>query len=237
MNAIFTYHSLDESGSVISTPPDVFRGQMEALAHSGIKVVPLAEITDQTGAVAITFDDAFASFADCAVPVLQRLSLPATVFVVSEYSGGRNNWPTQPPGVPDLPLMSWNALRDLPAGISLGGHTRTHPDLRRLDEARLLSEVRDSRIGIEQQTGRAVETFAYPYGAVDARVASLVRQEYRIACGTRLRYASPGADRALLPRLDTYYLKSAKWFESPFGALLRGYIGTRRILREARQAW
>jgi peptidoglycan/xylan/chitin deacetylase (PgdA/CDA1 family) len=235
VNAIFTYHSLDESGSVISTRPEDFRRQMEALAASGVKVVPLAEISLHHEAAAITFDDAFSNFAECAVPVLERLSLPATVFVVSGYSGGHNNWPTQPGGVPCLPLMSWSALRRLPPGISLGAHTITHPNLLALDEAGILHEVCDSRSEIEQKTGRAVETFAYPYGAVDGRTADLVRNQFKIGCGTRLRYSGPKEDPAVLPRLDTYYLKSAAWFKSPLGVAARSYIAVRRMLREARQ--
>jgi len=236
VNAIFTYHSLDESGSVISTRPESFGRQMEALAASGVKVVPLTEISLHRDAAAITFDDAFANFGECAVPVLERLSLPATVFVVSGYSGGHNNWPTQPPGVPCLPLMSWSALRSLPPGISLGAHTVTHPDLRVLDEADMMHEVRDSRSEIEQKTGRAVETFAYPYGAVDVRTADVVRDQFAIGCGTRLRYTGPKDDAAVLPRLDTYYLKSAAWFRNPLGVAARSYIAARRMLREARQA-
>ena len=232
--AILTYHSLDQTGSVISVRPDHFRCQMEALAAGATKVVSLPEILKYPGAVAITFDDGFANFTDHALPVLQALSLPATIFVVSGYCGGRNNWPSQPAGVPQMPLMSWNALRDLPANISLGAHTVTHPDLRALADSEITREVRQSRIEIEQKTGRAVETFAYPYGAVNARAAAAVRREFRVGCGTRLRFAGPETDPHWMPRLDAYYLKSARWFRDPLGITNGLYIGLRRWLREAR---
>jgi peptidoglycan/xylan/chitin deacetylase (PgdA/CDA1 family) len=234
VSAIFTYHSIDESGSVISTSPETFRRQMEALAASGAKAVPLRDIGAHPEAVAITFDDGFGNFADHALPVLERLSLPASVFVVSGYSGKRNNWPGQQPECPELPLLSWSALRDLPPAISLGAHSITHPDLRALNDAELLHEVRGSRLEVEQATGRAVSTFAYPYGAVDRRSAAVVRSEFTIACGTRLRYVGADADRAVLPRLDVYYLKSPTWFARPFGLSTKTYIGFRRCLREAR---
>jgi len=80
-----------------------------------------------------------------------------------------------------------------------------------------------------------VETFAYPYGAVDGRTANVVREQFAIGCGTRLRYTDPKEDPAVLPRLDTYYLKSAAWFRNPLGAAARSYIAVRRMLREARQ--
>ncbi|HWE00486.1 MAG TPA: polysaccharide deacetylase family protein [Bryobacteraceae bacterium] len=233
-SAILTYHSLDETGSVISLRPADFQSQMAALAASTVRVVPLPDVLKHPGAVAITFDDGFASFADRAVPVLQRFSFPATVFIVSGYCGGRNNWPTQPCGVPQLPLMSWSALRDLPAGISLGAHCVTHPNLRALTDRQLEDEVRQSRVEIEQRTSRAVEAFAYPYGAVDARAAAVVRPEFRVACGTRLHFASPSSDPVLLPRLDAYYLKSEWWFRDLLGGTRRMYIALRRAMREAR---
>ena len=43
-SAILTYHSIDDSGSVISTPPSLFRRQMEFLAASGIRVTPLDRV-------------------------------------------------------------------------------------------------------------------------------------------------------------------------------------------------
>lgn len=233
-SAILTYHSLDESGSVISLRPDSFQSQMTSLAASGRKVVPLPDILKYPGAVAITFDDGFASFAKWALPVLESFSFPATVFVVSGYCGGHNSWPTQPAGVPQLPLMGWSTLRDLPAAVSLGAHTVTHPNLCALTEKQLADEVHCSRVEIEQRTGRAVDAFAYPYGAVDARVAATVRGEFRVACGTRLHFANPSSDPMLLPRLDAYYLKSGWWFRDLLGGTRRMYIGLRRVAREAR---
>jgi peptidoglycan/xylan/chitin deacetylase (PgdA/CDA1 family) len=232
--AILTYHSLDETGSVISVSPEVFRRQMEALAASCVKVVPLSQILFHPGAVAITFDDGFGSFADHAVPVLERLSLPATVFVISGYCGGRNNWPSQPAGIPQMPLMSWSTLRDLPSRMSLGAHTVTHPDLRVLEDREMDCEVHQSRLEIEQKTGRMVDTFAYPYGAADTRSATAVRQAFLAGCGTRLHFADAASDPALLPRLDTYYLKSDFWFRRPLGMTNTMYIGFRRFLRETR---
>jgi peptidoglycan/xylan/chitin deacetylase (PgdA/CDA1 family) len=236
-NAIFTYHSLDESGSVISVRPDMFRRQMEALAASSVEVVPLTKILDRPGAVAITFDDGFGNLADHAVPVLKSLSLPATIFVVSGYCGKRNNWPTQPAGIPDLPLLSWAALRDLPPEIALGAHTVTHPDLTVLNEAEMRREVLDSRSEIEQRTARSVESFAYPYGTVNAPAAALVGNQFKVGCGTRLNFSEPDADRAQLPRLDTYYLQSAVWFKQPLGWKTQGYIDLRRQLREFRSRY
>src|SRR6185369_13150975 len=124
----------------------------------------------------------------------------------------------------------------LPPSVSLGAHTVNHPDLRRLDDPDIIREVLDSRSEIQQKTGRPVNTFAYPYGASDNRTAAVVRREFAVGCGTRLDFAEPVADAAVLPRLDTYYLKSAEWFRHLFGFRTRLYVGFRRLARESREA-
>jgi hypothetical protein len=57
-SVILTYHSVDESGSVISTSPALFESQMRWLAASGLPVVPLRSVLRHSGALALPFDDA-----------------------------------------------------------------------------------------------------------------------------------------------------------------------------------
>ena len=235
--AILTYHSLDDSGSVISTPPSLFARQMEFLASAGIPVVPLDELPRTPGGVAITFDDGFANLLDHAVPILQTYRFPASIFVVSDYCGRRNNWPSQPAGsVPDLPLLGWEDLAQLPPTISLGAHTVTHPDLSRLSADRCERELRDCRNEIEQRLGKPVRSLAYPYGASSPATRQLAARYFDVAVGTSLRFVPRKAEVFDLPRIDTYYLRGdfsiERLFTTP-GAL---YLRFRCALREARQA-
>lgn len=62
--AILTYHAIDETQSVLSTPPRVFAEQMRILAESGIRAVDLSDLPSVISAkstsepvVALTFDD------------------------------------------------------------------------------------------------------------------------------------------------------------------------------------
>src|SRR4051812_41291799 len=114
-SAIIMFHSLDASGSVLSTAPDRFRDQMDWLANSGIPVAPLAESTNVPGSIALTFDDGFRSFLQHGLPILERRRFPATVFVVSGFCGRNNRWPGQNPAAPELELMSWSEVREAAA--------------------------------------------------------------------------------------------------------------------------
>jgi peptidoglycan/xylan/chitin deacetylase (PgdA/CDA1 family) len=236
-SCILTYHSLDTSGSVISIAPTVFQEHMACLAEAGVPVVSLDRVRETPGAVALTFDDAFRNFFEHAAPVLQRHSFPATVFPVSSFCGGRNDWPSQPKntGVPVLELMRWDELRQVArAGISVGCHTATHPPLSSLSNEKLEEELRSSRSAIEDQVGVPVDTFAYPYGDSDPRVQQAASRHFRLACGTKLGFLSPSSGVLDLPRLDIYYIQRRFWFRGfakPYG---RAYLTARGLARSLR---
>jgi peptidoglycan/xylan/chitin deacetylase (PgdA/CDA1 family) len=237
-SCILTYHSLDTSGSVISVSPDVFHEQVDWLAANGVPVVPLERIRETPDAVALTFDDGLCSFWEHAAPLLQRYRFPATVFVVSGYCGGWNDWPSQPfrMGIPRLELMGWRELEQIAKlGVTIGCHTVTHPHLSRLSAAEVEEELHRSRSAIEQRLGMAVDTFAYPYGDSTPLVRRVAARHFRLACGTRLAFLSSRSDPLDLPRLDAYYLRGRFWFRGLHKRYGGAYLSARSWLREIGQ--
>ena len=229
---ILTYHSIDDSGSVISVSPAQFRRHMQILAEKRIRVVPLSAIRDTPGAVALTFDDGYRNFLESAAPVLAEHGFPATVFVVSGHCGCDNGWPTQPAFVPRLPLMSWRELEQVAAqGIAIGAHSATHPFLTRLSAEQIHLELSGCRQAIETRLGVAADTLVYPYGDSDARVRQVAAEVFQLACGTRLSFLSPADDPFDLPRIDTYYVRDPRWFARLFSTSGRMYIAVRRWVR------
>jgi peptidoglycan/xylan/chitin deacetylase (PgdA/CDA1 family) len=233
-SAILAYHSLDDSGSAISVSPERFQRQMEFLASSSVAVVPLDEALRRPNCVALTFDDGFRNFLDCALPHLDRLRLPATVFVVSGYCGGKNNWPTQPPGVPNLPLMDWHDLASLPPGISIGAHTKTHPRLTALTEIECERELLDCQHEIEQRLTKRARWLAYPYGSLSASVTATAGRHFDLAVGTSLEFLSSRSRALSLPRIDAYYLRGRFSLERLFRPSGSLYIGFRKVFRDVR---
>lgn len=236
-SCILTYHSLDTSGSVISIAPGVFQEQMACLAETGVPVVSLERVRETPGSVALTFDDGFRNFFHCAFPVLQRYGFPATVFAVSNFCGGRNDWPSQPrnTGIPMLELMGWNELRQVAdAGITVGCHTATHPRLSLLSDAQLEDELLSSRTAIEDRIGTVADTFAYPYGDFDPRVRQAVSRHFRLACGTKLGFLTASSEPWDLQRLDIYYLRERFWFRGLGKAYGLAYLTARGLVRSLR---
>lgn len=241
MKAIITYHSIDDSGSVISIDGRTFRGHVEWLAKSGVPVVSLAELPglpDSADAIALTFDDGFENFAHEAWPLLRDHGFSATLFVVSEHAGGTNAWSVgKPPAVPHLPLLGWSDLTRLAAeGVTLGSHTRTHPDLRTLNRQHISDEIQSAAHAIAQRTGIRPTCFAYPYGGFSADVVAATRAVHTLACTTELRPVRSSDDPLELPRLDAYYFRRAGVIERFGSTRFRNYLWLRARGRGLRQA-
>lgn len=231
-NAILTFHSIDDSGSVVSFPRRLLEELLDGLSDCPVPVVPLAEIRQHNRAVALTFDDGFRNFFTDALPLLESRRMPATVFLVSAYCGLNNSWPGQSKNVPILPLMNWAEVREAAErGVNFGSHTVTHPQLSNADVEVANRELRDSKRRIEDELQRSVTEFAYPYGKVSARDL-LSKWGYRIAVTTDLRYVNPDSNPLLLPRLDSYYLKESRAGSSLFEWQTVARLGIRRFLRQ-----
>jgi peptidoglycan/xylan/chitin deacetylase (PgdA/CDA1 family) len=240
VRAIVTYHSIDPSGSVISVAPDAFRAHVAWLAGSGLRVTSVGQLLSlppDTDAVALTFDDAFANFATEAWPALKSAGFTATLFVVSDFAGQTNDWGDRGHRIPRLDLLSWDALGRLAGdGVAIEAHSRTHPDLRGLDPARLADEMDGAAERLAARLGRRPEGFAYPFGAHDERVLAQARRSWHWACTTELAPLRGGEDVHRLPRLDAYYLRRpdgwADWDTPAFHRRVR----LRALARRARAA-
>lgn len=238
---ILTYHSISEGGGPTSIPPSVFGMHMDALAAAGYRSQTLSEFIrwhagpandDDERRVLITFDDAFADFAEVAVSVLQRQGFSALVFVPTRRLGHPEAWDGA--NRPARPLMEWDTVRRLAdAGMEFGGHSRTHADLTQLDPAAREDEIAGSAADLAEQLGRPVESFAAPYGRVSPAVLEAIRKHYRVAFGTRLAIARRDDDAADLPRIEMHYFRDRRTW-SRFLDGHRGYFRMRQGLRAVR---
>jgi peptidoglycan/xylan/chitin deacetylase (PgdA/CDA1 family) len=239
---ILMYHSLDDSGSVVSVTPAAFADQMAILAEAGLTGMSLKQALDHREAhgewpdrgVVLTFDDGFANLHEHAVERLTSHGFTATVFLIAGHMGGVNDWAAPPPGLGQRSILSWAQAGEMAdAGIELGAHTVTHPDLRRLSDAQLNEELDGSRRKLEDRLGQGVETFAYPYGSFDEAAASAAARTFRASCTTQLRRASR-EPLASLPRIDVFYFREPGRFRALVAGGQEGYLTVRRWGRTVR---
>lgn len=186
---ILAYH-LVEAGT--SSPVDLslasFERQMYELAEKS-RVLSLDAAVGhlESGTLpaelctVVTFDDAYRNFLDRAWPVLHQLAIPATLFVPV---GFLDRWGPPPiRGTEGLPPLSWHELQELADQplVTIGSHTRSHRDLRRLDQRSLEEEIRGSKEDLEERLAQPIEAFCYPRARWSRTVEALVGETYR--CG------------------------------------------------------
>ena len=147
------------------------------LQRRGYSLVTFGELVarGEDGLCALTFDDGFES---CSA--LADLGVPATLFVTTGWLGGRH------PDVPDAAMLSEDGVRRLhAAGVEIGAHTATHPDLTTLGFDAARDELASARLTLESLLEAPVTSAAYPYGRATAEtVRACAAAGFSAACRT-----------------------------------------------------
>ena len=156
-----------------------FARQMNVLRHAANVVSAdfRGPLSTKRANVAITFDDAFVSILDNALPELSRFSFHATIFVPVARLGGSPDWAVDYPSmVFNEVIMTCEQLKAISTtAVTIGSHTLTHPYLSRIDEADAKYEIERSRHILMEITGRNINLFSFPYGDYNERLVALCK--------------------------------------------------------------
>jgi peptidoglycan/xylan/chitin deacetylase (PgdA/CDA1 family) len=214
------YHRVAEREDGLTVRPSTFEAHIGWLAvhRAQLPVVAVDNAAVHTAdwpwrAVALTIDDAWADVHENGLRVLSQAAIPVTLYVPSALLGTGQ-------------FMTRAQVRECAtAGVSIGGHSRSHADLRRCDDRRLDWELRGCREDLEDLVGGPVTQFAYPFGHFDGRVRDAVAAAgFTTAVTTRRGWARPGGDAMCIPRsiVEDFDL-------STFGAAVRGGLNVLRV--------
>ncbi|MGW4024146.1 polysaccharide deacetylase family protein [Streptomyces sp. NPDC005009] len=249
---ILMYHAVAtdprEATRALSVSPEAFAEQMAVLADRGLTPVTTAGLAAHWRAgrplparpVLVTFDDGYEGVHRHALPVLAKHGFPATLFVSTGWLRG----PYDTGGGLDT-MLDWDQVRELAAaGVEIGGHSHSHPQLDRLDDRRLRSELILCKEIVSDQLGSVPASFAYPYGYSSRRVRRAVRetgyaQALAVGNGLARRAQGPYALRRVTVRRSTSAAEFERLVEGravarTFArdrALTKGYA----VVRRARQ--
>jgi peptidoglycan/xylan/chitin deacetylase (PgdA/CDA1 family) len=237
LRTILTFHSIDESGSVLSYSAKSFAKLLDALERCDIAIVDLDTLlrSDSGHAVTLTFDDGIRSVFTEALPILRSHSAPAHLFLTTGCVGGVNRWPSQPRSAPLFEMLRWSEVEALQAvGVRIEAHTFSHPDMRELSDDELQSECEMADETIVAKLGTRARYFAYPYGHSDARVRAFTRSRYEGSLAGGERALRGKEDSTHLPRLNSYYLRPEWTFRDMRSWRTRAYLAIRSGIRRLR---
>lgn len=186
---ILMYHYVGdlppEAGALrrgLTVSPARFAEQLDTLIANGYTPITLGQMTAgllddaplPEKPVVLTFDDGYTDAYTVAAPLLSERALTGTFFLVSGFM--------DQPG-----YLTWAqaaALRD--AGMEIGNHSATHPDLSALPSAALSAEIEGAFATFESVLGVRPTSFAYPLGRYNYYVRRAVEQAgQRVAVTTR----------------------------------------------------
>lgn len=235
----------------MAVAPGSFAEQMTWLARRRLVVdlAPGVGLLDGAGRLprgmaAVTFDDGFASVYEHALPILARLHLPATVFLVAETltdSGRPVDWVDDPPAGRRLRALTPDRVLEMAeAGVRFGSHGHSHRDLTDLTDAECERELRESRDVLEALLEAPVPFLAYPRGQHDERVRQLAARAGYTNAFTLPEGPEPtgpfSIGRVGIYRADgpaRFRIKVARWF---LAVRLSPFLRARRRLAAPRRA-
>jgi peptidoglycan/xylan/chitin deacetylase (PgdA/CDA1 family) len=169
--------------------PGLLAFQVRVLRLAGYTFGALRDTVRQSGRRAVvTFDDGYLDNVQLGLPVLERLGVPATVFVVSADVGGMSvRWAESGESLA-ADLMGWDDLRRLQgSGWEIGSHGHWHVHLDRHAPQAQRENVELGRSTVERELGVAPRSFAYPYGVVTDVAAEAVRAAGFVCATTTVR--------------------------------------------------
>ncbi len=238
---VLMYHSISSAQGPTCIPPETFAAQMATLETCGYRVATLAELSQARAGgmqlparcAVITFDDAFADFADAAAPVLSTQKFSATVFVPTAFVGQSASWAGA--GTQQSPLLSWGDMRDLlGAGFEFGSHSRRHLDLTTLSPADLHAELSESQYQLVSELGVPARFFAAPYGRTNPAVRREIAKLYELAVGVRLARATIQSDKFDIPRVEMHYFRDVRVWRAFLEGRADSYFSVRKVGRAIR---
>ncbi|MBF0545408.1 MAG: polysaccharide deacetylase family protein [Candidatus Riflebacteria bacterium] len=212
---VLVYHHIEDPlKSEVSCTPNEFLAQMQAILKNGFTPLNIQEARLFIGGalkrirnpVLITFDDGYESVYNFAFPVLEKLKIPATVFMVTARIGQKPQFSN---------YLTRNEIAEMASStlISFGSHTdNLHTDIMRIKNAfkqnpnpvdELLKEdLKLSKEKLENITKCEVFALAWPYGKHDDATVKIARNcGFHLIFTSKYGYNEPSSDPFEIKRI------------------------------------
>jgi peptidoglycan/xylan/chitin deacetylase (PgdA/CDA1 family) len=211
---VLNYHEIipDEVAATAGDPVysvtlSAFRQQLDTIAAHGVPVISLdafaAGTVNAPFAVALTFDDGYASDFTLVLPELEQRGLTAAFFPFTAAIGTPGRLTTQQL----QQLVQRNQLA--------GSHGVSHTSFRMLSAEAQQQELEQSKQQLEQLTGKPVHYFSAPYGWYTTSMCRSAQQAgYKAVLTTRFLINRSGRTAGCIHRRNIERDTSAEAFST-----------------------
>ncbi len=156
----------------LNITPYTFDKQLQTLTQAGYMFLNTQDLLDISFGrkqlpqkpIVLTFDDGYRDFYTDAYPILKKYNAKAIAYIVPGFLNQPNNLDKS-----QLDEIAKDGL------VEIGAHTIHHVYLKSIPIVRATEEIVVSKRQLEQEIGKRVLSFAYPYGAFDLQAVQIVK--------------------------------------------------------------
>jgi peptidoglycan/xylan/chitin deacetylase (PgdA/CDA1 family) len=194
---VLLYHKIDKPAkdSLVRggfTPPARFEKQLAYLKKQGFVFYTASEMIERyresgafpTNGITLTFDDGWKDNYTNAFPILRRLGLKATIFLVPSCIGQISD-KALAKGEGAREHLTRNEILEMSEhGIEFGSHSLNHRLLHELPIEEVKFEVLESKRQLEELLQKPCKAFAYPAGFFNDEVRALIEESGHVGAFT-----------------------------------------------------
>ncbi len=129
-------------------------------------------------AVTFSYDDAVTQDKRL-VEIFNKYGLKATFNINSGLFGAKRELTSKGKTIA-VERFKASEIKEMYQGHEVGAHSLTHPYLTKLEDDEIIRQIEEDRKNLEAIMRYDVRTLAYPMGAVDDRVANILKEHTRI---------------------------------------------------------
>lgn len=197
---VLMYHNINdnyrEENSNIEISNGAFAEHLEYIKKEGYTTITVDEYVKYLNGegklpskpIIITFDDGYLNNYTNAYPLLKKMDMKATIFIVTGRMGMQ--------GGVVYPHFTWDQAKEMEDSgiIDIQSHTYFHNDLTAISSENLTYELRKSRFLIYKYLGKKADYLAYPYGNFNEIVKQASKDAGYKAC-VEIKLGYPGVNR------------------------------------------
>lgn len=175
---IFNIHEVGENVNPWTITTEKLESFLKWISKKGYQIISIDDLYKYylnkeypQDKIVLTFDDGRKGIIKNAIEILKYYDACTTIYLVYDWlhqvvKDERERYSDF------LDINDIEKLMDYK--ITIGYHTKSHRDLRCLDDAEIITETITSKQWLEKELGINISHFSYPYGKISAEVSKLL---------------------------------------------------------------